>query len=70
MKQGMKLTDYLTQERLTASDFAVKVGVSQPCISRYLAGQRMPTREVIDRIFRITDGKVSANDFFLPEGAP
>jgi DNA-binding transcriptional regulator YdaS (Cro superfamily) len=65
----MRLADFLSQERMTATEFAAKVGVSQPCMSRYLAGQRRPAPEIINRIFRLTRGKVSANDFFLTDTA-
>jgi len=38
--------------------------VSQQSASRYLLGQRIPRKDVMRRIHSITDGEVTANDFY------
>jgi transcriptional regulator with XRE-family HTH domain len=60
----MKLTEYLKITNTTQDDFAKKVGLSQACISNYLNNRRFPSKYAMNKIFTLTGGKVSPNDFF------
>lgn len=63
----MKLRDYLTSQGITPAQFAAQIGVNQVSVTRYLAGTRRPVWTVISRIVKVTDGRVTANDF-MAEG--
>jgi transcriptional regulator with XRE-family HTH domain len=58
------LQAYLKATELSRSQFAERIGVTSEAVRRYLAGTRLPTREVMAEIIRATDGRVTANDFF------
>jgi len=60
----MKLETYLKMSEITDADFAEKLGVNVISVRRYLAGQRIPNREVMEAIARNTGGEVRANDFY------
>jgi transcriptional regulator with XRE-family HTH domain len=60
----MELRQYLDAQDIPVSAFAEDIGVSVQAIHRYLNGERIPKREVMDRITRATAGKVQPNDFF------
>ena len=69
----MKLRQYLTDHDLTLTEFARLVGVTTEAVRRYVGGDRTPTPDVMRRIFDMTDGAVTANDFFdlsAPAPAP
>lgn len=59
----MKLSDFLSTRKITATAFAEKVGVSQPAMHRYLKNDRFPKPEIIARIEAVTGGKVKFNDW-------
>lgn len=59
----MKLTDFLTENNLTPSDFARTVGTSRQNVCRWMQSN-IPRTEEMQRIFEVTGGKVTANDFF------
>ena len=60
----MKLNHYLTDHGLTKSEFAQLIGVQEETVRRYIAGDRRPTRKVMEKIALATACKVTANDFF------
>lgn len=60
----MKLTDFLRTEGMTVSDFARAISVSPQSVSRYAMNQRIPDREIMNRITAATKGQVTANDFY------
>lgn len=60
----MKLASYLTDRKISDSDFADRIGVSRQAIHRYKTGDRIPEQHVISKIYRATSGAVTANDFF------
>lgn len=60
----MKLHDYIKLKNLTQRQMAKILNVSPPTMCYYLKGKRYPSAEVIKRIFTITKGAVSANDFY------
>jgi transcriptional regulator with XRE-family HTH domain len=61
---GMTLNDYLAETGETQTKFAKLVGASQADISRYVAGKRRPRADVLIKIYEVTGGRVTANDFF------
>lgn len=61
---AMKLDAYLKSEQLARADFAKVIGVSSETVRRYIAGTRIPEREVMEKIALATDCQVTANDFF------
>jgi 3,4-dihydroxy 2-butanone 4-phosphate synthase/GTP cyclohydrolase II len=63
----MRLGEFLSQKRLPISDFAVSLGVTSKAVQHWISGQRMPRREVLERIRSVTDGAVTPNDFLEPD---
>jgi len=63
----MRLQEYLTEKRETASSFAQRIGVSRVAVTRYCSG-RVPERATMEKIIKATDGEVTPNDFYgLPD---
>ncbi len=60
----MTLETYLEQSKLTRGQFAEVLGITSEAVRRYLAGTRIPSRSIMAEITRVTNGKVTANDFF------
>lgn len=49
---------------------AAALEIGTPTVSRYINGRRMPGPEVMQRIFKLTEGEVEPNHFYrLPKGA-
>lgn len=65
----MKLDAYLSTHGLSQSEFAARIGVSQPAVAKYVAGKRIPHRDVMARIVAETDGLVGPADFYEVEAA-
>lgn len=61
---SMTLSEYLASTGETPTDFGKKIEVSSESVSRYRDGERIPAREVMQRIVRETGGKVTPNDFY------
>ncbi len=61
----MKLKSYLKLFKITNVDFSKKIGISSVSLSRYISGERLPEKKILNKIFKLTDGLVDANDFFL-----
>jgi transcriptional regulator with XRE-family HTH domain len=60
----MKLSEYLSRTSTSRRDFAETIGVSPETVRRYVAGKRIPEKEVMERIAGATSMQVTANDFF------
>lgn len=60
----MTLKDYLAASRLSATDFAQKVGITRHYAARLARGERIPRTDLMRRIVDATEGAVTANDFF------
>lgn len=60
----MKLADYLIRTSTSRLDFAKRIGVSKEAVRRYVAGERIPEKETMEKIAAATDNNVTANDFF------
>ena len=62
-KRGtMDLKDYLDITGLSHVEFAKLVLVSPVSVSNYICGRRMPEPQIVDRIERATNGKVTLQD--------
>ena len=61
----MKLKSYLKLFKISNLDFSKKIGISSVSLSRYISGERIPEKSILNKIFKLTDGLVDANDFFL-----
>jgi transcriptional regulator with XRE-family HTH domain len=64
MLRGMTLREYLEAMKISESKFADRIGVSQAAINRYCNG-RAPRGEIMKRIMAETEGKVTANDWYV-----
>ncbi len=60
----MQLRAYLTDQAISIAEFAERIGVSVQAVHRYLDGERIPQRDVMERIHAVTKGKVQPNDFY------
>tara|TARA_A100001037_G_C15044609_1_gene587147 strand:+ start:50 stop:244 length:195 start_codon:yes stop_codon:yes gene_type:complete len=60
----MKLIQYLVQNEISQKKLAELLQVSQPTIHKWLNDKAIPSGRRIVEIERLTDGKVSAKDFF------
>lgn len=58
----MTLADYLKRHGETASEFAIRTGISQPYVSRLVNRERFPRSKVIEKVRRATGGAVTADD--------
>jgi predicted transcriptional regulator len=60
----MKLGPYLAKENISPGVFADMIGVTVQAVHRYIANDRVPHRDVMQRIIEHTKGEVQPNDFF------
>ena len=61
----MKLKFYLKLFKISNIDFSKAIGISSVSLSRYISGERLPEKKILNKIFKLTEGLVDANDFFL-----
>ena len=59
----MKLSDYLSENELTHSEFAESIARERSTVSKLIAGG-VPDSKTMIRIIAVTDGQVQPNDFF------
>ena len=59
----MKLKDYLKFRKITNKTFANFLSISPVSLSRYLNGDRFPEKEILIKIYNLTEGLVTPNDF-------
>jgi hypothetical protein len=60
----MKLADFLKNDPRSNAQFAEDIEVPRQTLHRYLKGEHLPTREIMARIVRQTNGAVTPNDFY------
>ncbi len=60
----MKLAEYMDKKGITETEMARLLGVSQPTVSRYLNGERMPKPRTMAKIVAVTRGRVRPDDFY------
>lgn len=62
----MKLLQYLEQTQTTIPDLAEKIGdVTVSGVRKWLNGERVPRPDQMRKIYEVTNGLVSPNDFYL-----
>ena len=61
---GMKLSDYLKIDGNSASRLAEAAGVAVSTITRAAKGEIMPSRQLMEAIYRHSAGEVTPNDFY------
>lgn len=66
----MKLAQYLSEKKATASQFARELGVPVSTVTRLLRAERRPGIELVARIAAATNGAVTAEDFFCVASPP
>ena len=59
----MRLATFLDQKKIPDSEFATDIGITRQAIHRYKTGARFPEPHILNRIYEITDGQVTPNDF-------
>ena len=60
----MKLRSWRISRNLTLVQLAVKVGVTFNALARYERGERVPRRDIMGRLVRVTAGRVQPSDFY------
>ena len=60
---NMQLSQFLTENEITAAEFAENIGLTSEAVRLYLRGDRFPRRWALERIGKATKGAVTANDF-------
>jgi transcriptional regulator with XRE-family HTH domain len=60
----MQLRTYLDEKGISPAAFAAQIPVSGAALYRYMAGERIPRRAILERITHLTRGAVSASDFY------
>lgn len=61
-----RLSDYLSQQQITQSSFALRIGVTAEAVNQWVNGKRSPRPESILDIERETEGAVSFHDWHSP----
>ena len=59
----MQLYKYLDTYNILQSEFAKKIGVTQPTLSRYVNGESLPSVVIGARIEKATSGEVACGDW-------
>lgn len=61
----MKLRNFLSENQISKTTFAHEIGVtSRMTVHRWIKGTCIPSRDLMHRITKVTDGLVRANDFY------
>jgi len=60
----VRLSDYLTAQKLPFADFGQRVGVSGESVRLWAHGERVPRPDVMARIVEATAGAVQPGDFY------
>ena len=61
----MNLKAFLKLFNISNKNFAKEIGVSAVSLSRYIIGERVPEKKIINKIINKTNGLVDANEFFI-----
>ena len=66
----MDINQWLLSQEITQDEFALKIGKSKSFVSQLRRGLSNPSLATLDRIYEVTGGAVTPNDFLTkPEGA-
>lgn len=63
-----KLKEYLKENKITQREFAESLGVDVMSVWRYIQGTRIPRPKTLKKICELTNGYVTANDFYTNAG--
>jgi len=66
----MTLKEYAAKQNLKQSDLAKLLGVSCASVSLYFDGKRTPSAKMMNQIYKVTKGQVTANDILGHTAAP
>lgn len=58
----MNLKDFLYKNKITHKDFAASIGISYSMLMKMMNGTKKPSYEVLMKIYRFTNKKVSIED--------
>lgn len=61
----MTLDQYLTRNKMTATEMAQILGRAISTVTRIRKGEIKPDYSTIQEIVNVTDGRVTPNDFFV-----
>jgi len=60
----MTLKEYLKTHNLKADEFAKSAGFSSGGVLKWLSGERFPRSVALKKIYEVTNGAVTPNDFW------
>ena len=65
----MKITEWLKKNNLTHQEFIEKSEqegcyISKEALQKWCAGQRIPRKDEMEKIYNLTNKKVKPNDFY------
>lgn len=66
---AMTLPEWIAETGISVAEAARRFGVAHSTVARWCSGELFPARSSLTEIRRITDGKVSADDFMPPARA-
>ena len=58
------LDKWIIDNSFTRQKFAKKINISTATLSRYLSGDRIPKQKIMEKIFKITKGSISPDNFY------
>ena len=65
----MRLSAYLSTNKLTHAAFAEQAGVTAEAVRLWAHGRAIPTKGPMRKILELTEGEVQPNDFYLEPAA-
>lgn len=60
----MKLDYFLKKSKITQAELAEALGVSIASAYRYTHCERVPRKDIMQKLVKFTGGQVTANDFY------
>ena len=66
----MKIEDYLSLVGISRTEFAARIKATPEAVRLWGAGERVPSRNFMVKIFDETRGAVTANDFYGLSASP
>ena len=69
-KQAMELKNWLTNNDVSVSAFAKRIGVTRQAVYSYIRGDKIPSPVTMKEIVVETSGAVTPNSFYNIEAQP
>ncbi len=60
----MKLAKWIKNQNITIPAFAKEIGKNRSLVHKYVYGKAIPKQDAMVKIYQLTQGAVSANDFY------